>query len=125
MSYIIKIGDKINKALNHFSPLSHFYTPWKVHKTYGFLRFLGGIERWHWTKMGSSGTISVLSLQIILPYSSGKWSRTKFVSNLRLFQSLSLMFWLSKLFFGKKVQSALWETIGNCGSEVNGIITSK
>ena len=52
MSYIIKIGDKINKALNHFSPLSHFYTPWKVHKTSGFLRFLGGIERWHWTKMG-------------------------------------------------------------------------
>ena len=28
--------------LTHFSPVSHFYTPWKI----------GGIEMWHWTKMG-------------------------------------------------------------------------
>ena len=38
--------------LIYFSPMSHFYTPWKRQKTYGFLTFLGGIEMWHWTKMG-------------------------------------------------------------------------
>ena len=36
--------------LTHFSPVSHFYTPWKK-KTYGFLTFSGGIEMCHWTKM--------------------------------------------------------------------------
>ena len=35
------------ECLTHFSPVSHFYTPWK-----GFLTFSGGIEMWHWTKMG-------------------------------------------------------------------------
>ena len=39
-------------GLNHFNPVTHFYTPWKRHKTYGFLTFLGGIEMWYWTKMG-------------------------------------------------------------------------
>ena len=38
--------------LTHFSPVSHFYTPWKRQKTFGFLTFSGGIEMWHWTKMG-------------------------------------------------------------------------
>ena len=54
--------------LTHFSPLSHFYTPWKRQKTKGFLTFSGGIEMWqktkgfltvsggiemwHWTKLG-------------------------------------------------------------------------
>ena len=43
--------------LTHFSPVSHFYTPWKRQKTFGFLTFseglafLGGIEMWHWNKM--------------------------------------------------------------------------
>ena len=37
--------------LTHFSPMSHFYTPWKRQKTIGFLTF-SGIEMWHWTKMG-------------------------------------------------------------------------
>ena len=32
--------------LTHFSPISHFYTPWKRQKTYGFLTFSGGIEMW-------------------------------------------------------------------------------
>ena len=32
------------KQLTHFSPVSHFYTPWKSQKTKGFLTFLGGIE---------------------------------------------------------------------------------
>ena len=32
--------------------LTHCYTPWKRQKTFGFLTFSGGIEMWHWTKMG-------------------------------------------------------------------------
>ena len=39
------------KCLTHFSPISDFYTPWKRQKTYGFLKFSGGIDMWHWTKM--------------------------------------------------------------------------
>ena len=39
------------KPLTHFSPMSHFYTSWKRQKTIGFLRFSGGLEMWHWTKM--------------------------------------------------------------------------
>ena len=30
--------------LTHFSPVSHFYTPRKRQKTFGFLTFSGGIE---------------------------------------------------------------------------------
>ena len=37
--------------LTHFSPVSHFYTPWKRQKTKGFLTFSEAIEMWHWTKM--------------------------------------------------------------------------
>ena len=29
-----------------------FYTPWKRQKTFGFLKFLGGIEIEYWVKMG-------------------------------------------------------------------------
>ena len=32
--------------------MSNFYTPWKRQKTCGFLTFLGGIEMWHWAKIG-------------------------------------------------------------------------
>ena len=39
-------------SLTHFSPVPHFYTPWKRQKTKGFLTFSGVIEMWHWTKMG-------------------------------------------------------------------------
>ena len=35
----------------HFSPMFHFYTPWKRQKTKGFLTFLGGIEIEHWAKI--------------------------------------------------------------------------
>ena len=38
--------------VTHCSPVSHFYTLWKRQKTFGFLTFSGGIEMWHWTKMG-------------------------------------------------------------------------
>ena len=41
-----------SSSLTHFSPMSHFYTPWKRQKTCGFLTFSGGIEMWHWTKIG-------------------------------------------------------------------------
>ena len=40
------------RYLIHFSPMSHFYTPWKRKKILGFLTFSGGIEMWRWTKMG-------------------------------------------------------------------------
>ena len=33
-------------TLTHFSPVSHFYTPWKHQKTFDFLTFSGGIEMW-------------------------------------------------------------------------------
>ena len=61
LSYVIyKFIDKTyicqqiikSHALTHFSPVSHFYTPWKRQKAKGFLAFSGGIEMWHWTKMG-------------------------------------------------------------------------
>ena len=31
-------------ALTRFSPMSHFYTPWKRQKIYGFLTFSGSIK---------------------------------------------------------------------------------
>ena len=41
--------------LTHFLPLVSFYTPWKHHKTRGFLMFTGGIERDQWYETGSWG----------------------------------------------------------------------
>ena len=38
--------------LIHFMPLVSFYTPSKHQKTFGFLMFLGGIERGQWHEMG-------------------------------------------------------------------------
>ena len=38
----------------YFSPMSHFYTPWKRQKSYGFLTFSEVIEMWHWTKMSTT-----------------------------------------------------------------------
>ena len=38
--------------LTHFMPLVSFYTPSKHQKTFGFLMFLGGIERGQWHEMG-------------------------------------------------------------------------
>ena len=34
--------------LTYFSPISHFYSPWKSQNTYSFLKFWGDIEMWHW-----------------------------------------------------------------------------
>ena len=49
----VSLNNELQKnVLTNFSPMSHFYTPWKRQKTYGFLTFSGGIEMWHWTKMG-------------------------------------------------------------------------
>ena len=41
-----------SNSLTHFSPMSHFCTPWKRQKSLGFLTFSGGIAMCHWTKMG-------------------------------------------------------------------------
>ena len=45
-------SDSSSIYLTHFSPVLHFYTPWKRQKTFGFLTSSGGIEMWHWTKTG-------------------------------------------------------------------------
>ena len=51
--YIVRsISPVVFRVLTHFSPISHFYTPWKRQKTIGFVIFSGGIEIWYWTKMG-------------------------------------------------------------------------
>ena len=39
----IMLSSKIY-LLTHFSPISHFYTPRKLQKTYGFLTFAEGIK---------------------------------------------------------------------------------
>ena len=41
---------QLSLRLTHFSPVSHFYTPWKPQRTYGFLTFSGGVEIWHGLK---------------------------------------------------------------------------
>ena len=49
LNFCLEILVKLKNSLTHFSPVSHFYTPWT---TKDFLTFSGGIELWHWTKMG-------------------------------------------------------------------------
>ena len=45
MAWVEVIYNGIIRYLStHFSPLSHFYTPWKHQKTYGFLTFSGCTE---------------------------------------------------------------------------------
>ena len=39
------------RLLTQFSPIFHFYTPWKRQKTKGFLTFSGVIEIEYWAKM--------------------------------------------------------------------------
>ena len=46
------IHEYLQGFLTHFSPMSHFYTPWKRQKINVFLAFSGGIGMWHWTKKG-------------------------------------------------------------------------
>ena len=53
-----KLTERTKLFLTHFSPVSHFYTSWKRQKTFGFLTFSGGLEKWHWTKMGFQKVIS-------------------------------------------------------------------
>ena len=48
------------RLLTHFSPVSHFYTRSKRQKTKGFMTFSGGIEMWHWTKMGIAASMIFL-----------------------------------------------------------------
>ena len=37
--------------LTHFSPIFHFYDPWKRQKTFSFLTFSGGVEVGYWAKI--------------------------------------------------------------------------
>ena len=48
--HILPLSNQL--TLTYFSPVPHFYTPWKRQKTFGFVTFSGGIRMWHWTKMG-------------------------------------------------------------------------
>ena len=44
--WILYMFDVFGIYLTHFSPVSHFCTPWKRQKTFGFLTFSRGIEMW-------------------------------------------------------------------------------
>ena len=46
-------------SLNRFSSSVTFLYPWKLQKTKVFLTFSGGIEMWHWTKIGQSAVLRV------------------------------------------------------------------
>ena len=37
--------------LTYFSPMLHFYTPWKRQKTFGLVMFSEDTEMKYWTKM--------------------------------------------------------------------------
>ena len=67
--------------LTHFSPVSHFYTPWKRQKTKGFLTFSGGIEMWHWTKVKNIQVFATemfkVDNNIIPPIFADNFSKTK------------------------------------------------
>ena len=43
-STALEARERLHRHLTHFSPMSHFYTPRKRQKTYGFLTFSGRIE---------------------------------------------------------------------------------
>ena len=45
----LNIKPKISNQLTYFSPMFHFYTPWKRQ---GFMTFSGGIDMEGWAKMG-------------------------------------------------------------------------
>ena len=68
---VIRDINIINPLKCAISQMSHFYTSWKRHKTYG-LTFSGSIEIRHWTKMGHNNE-DVNSLLEQLEMSSGMW----------------------------------------------------
>ena len=49
---LVSASDLFTSSLTHFSPMFHFYTPWKCKETKGFLAVSGGIEMEHQGKMG-------------------------------------------------------------------------
>ena len=49
--------------LIHYSPMSHFYTPWKRQKTHGFLTFSRGIEIDIWLKWVNRSSIKHIFLK--------------------------------------------------------------
>ena len=52
ISTVGRLLAKTNRCLTHFSPVSHFYNPWKRQKIIDSPTFPWGIVMWHWTKMG-------------------------------------------------------------------------
>ena len=59
--------------LTHFSPMSHFYTPWKRQKTSSFMTFSGGIK-WNiglkWVKINN--VYSQAALLICVEYQGNR-----------------------------------------------------
>ena len=49
--------------LTHFSPIPHFYTPWKRQKTIDFLTFSGGIKMWHSVNLQRKFPLTSLKLK--------------------------------------------------------------
>ena len=54
------------RKISPFSPMFHFYTPWKHQKTSSFLIFSGGIEVEHWLKMGYQFIETVFCMELPL-----------------------------------------------------------
>ena len=74
--WILNLSFTVSEYLNtftHFSPVLHFYNPWKRQKTFGFLTFSGGIEcdtglKWVNTSHASlypfNGFVTLIALQL-------------------------------------------------------------
>ena len=80
-----------NLILTYFSPMSYFYTPWKLQKTYGFLTFSGGIEMWlKWVKglpgavldigLGLRSLLVLKLLHIRYLFSNSFWYQNRFTN---------------------------------------------
>ena len=72
-------SDSLALVLTHFSPVAHFYTPWKRQKTKGFLTFSRGIEMWSWTKMGLTVPICCRMWFMIFSWSETTWNSNTFL----------------------------------------------
>ena len=66
----LKFSQNWKQILTNFSPMFHFYSPWKRHKTFGFLTFSGGIEMEHWSKMLHQFTINKKMKHKFINYST-------------------------------------------------------
>ena len=64
--------------LTHLMPMFRFFTPWKCHKTRGFLTFSGGIEMEHWPEIGWWLIYLLGKEQFIFSWESIFWYSKKF-----------------------------------------------